>query len=303
MLKIADDKYLTPGDKILRKKLVEIFNVSNQGGITPSNKNKLIFLFSDPRIGENFGYLDGWIEDIFFYSGKGQKGDMQLASLNKSLYLTLENNYRIFLFNGARGNVTYENEFRLDSQLPYIEVETLDTHGLLRTSILFRLIPMNNNKIRSLPLSKLQIPYSTTSNIVSLEELESLITTGKNNNLSYKIEFIEKQLINRYANFLKNEKNQYLQRNKISISNDSILFTDGWLEEEKTLIEAKASVTRENIRMAIGQLFDYRRFIKPRPDTLAVLLPKKPRKDLVELLISLNIKIIYEENKIFFTIN
>ena len=112
---------------------------------------------------------------------------------------------------------------------------------------------------------------------------------------------MEKQLINRYANFLKNEKNQYLQRNKISISNDSILFTDGWLEEEKTLIEAKASVTRENIRMAIGQLFDYRRFIKPRPDTLAVLLPKKPRKDLVELLIYLNIKIIYEENKIFFT--
>ena len=44
MLKIADDKYLTPGDKILRKKLVEIFNVSNQGGITPSNKNKLILL-------------------------------------------------------------------------------------------------------------------------------------------------------------------------------------------------------------------------------------------------------------------
>ena len=50
MLKIADNKYLTRGDKILRKKLVEIFNVSNQAGITLSNKNKLIFLFSDPRI-------------------------------------------------------------------------------------------------------------------------------------------------------------------------------------------------------------------------------------------------------------
>ena len=56
---IIDNKKLSPGDIISRKKLVDTYNTSNQGGITPSKENKLIFIFSDPNIGEKFGYNDG----------------------------------------------------------------------------------------------------------------------------------------------------------------------------------------------------------------------------------------------------
>ena len=42
---------------------------------------------------------------------------------------------------------------------------------------------------------------------------------------------------------------------KINASDESkILETDSWVHETKTLIEAKASSKRSDIRMAIGQL-------------------------------------------------
>lgn len=53
--------------------------------------------------------------------------------------------------------------------------------------------------------------------------------------------------------------------------------------ELRLLIEAKADAERDSIRYAIGQLFDYRRFIVPRP-RLAVLVPSRPSKDLIGLL-------------------
>ena len=60
-----DNKKLSTGDIISRKKLVDTYNTSNQGGITPSIENKLIFIFSDPNIGEKFGYSDGWKDGVF----------------------------------------------------------------------------------------------------------------------------------------------------------------------------------------------------------------------------------------------
>jgi hypothetical protein len=53
----------------------------------------------------------------------------------------------------------------------------------------------------------------------------------------------------------------------------------------------KGSVTRESIRMAIGQLIDYARFV-PTPRKV-ILLPSRPRADLEELLRSAAIDIIW----------
>jgi hypothetical protein len=50
--------------------------------------------------------------------------------------------------------------------------------------------------------------------------------------------------------------------------------------ETHLIIEAKGTVTREAIRMAVGQLLDYSRFVdQPK---LAVLLPEVPRQDLLD---------------------
>ncbi len=57
------------------------------------------------------------------------------------------------------------------------------------------------------------------------------------------------------------------------------LVTDGYDSQVGLLIEAKASPRRQDIRMAIGELLDYRRHISPGPQ-LAVLFPSVPSTDL-----------------------
>jgi hypothetical protein len=57
---------------------------------------------------------------------------------------------------------------------------------------------------------------------------------------------------------------------------------------ENVLYEAKAAPDRQKIRMAIGQLLDYKRFITPEP-RLRVLLPAKPSEDLCQLLVGVGI--------------
>jgi hypothetical protein len=52
---------------------------------------------------------------------------------------------------------------------------------------------------------------------------------------------------------------------------------------ERILYEAKATPDRSKIRMAIGQLLDYGRFIAPKPQC-RVLLPSQPNPDLCQLL-------------------
>lgn len=53
------------------------------------------------------------------------------------------------------------------------------------------------------------------------------------------------------------------------------LFVDLFDRRKWRLIEAKASAERERVRMAVGQLMDYRRFYAKAP-SLGVLLPERP---------------------------
>ena len=112
------------------------------------------------------------------------------------------------------------------------------------------------------------------------------------------------ELVKRYKKYLnKNNIGKLLKKDKIKInaSDESVtLETDGWVHETKTLIEAKASSKRSDIRMAIGQLHDY--------DIIFLNLKNLPfccrhnrEKDLVDLIFSQNIEIIYEKIKIFTT--
>ncbi|MFV5996429.1 hypothetical protein ACNPQM_29520 [Streptomyces sp. NPDC056231] len=59
------------------------------------------------------------------------------------------------------------------------------------------------------------------------------------------------------------------------------MFTDLYSNQPGLLAEVKGSVTRENVRMAIGQLADCSRFVVHT--TRAILLPSRPRMDLLNL--------------------
>jgi hypothetical protein len=71
------------------------------------------------------------------------------------------------------------------------------------------------------------------------------------------------------------------------------LFCDLYDKTRNNLIEAKGSAARESVRMAIGQLADYSRFVDPKPH-LAVLFPARPRKDLEALLLSQSMHAVWQ---------
>lgn len=58
-------------------------------------------------------------------------------------------------------------------------------------------------------------------------------------------------------------------------------------------IEAKGSVERDYLRQAVGQLLDYGRFACAV--THAVLLPSRPRPDLLRYLSVANLAVIYRD--------
>jgi hypothetical protein len=70
------------------------------------------------------------------------------------------------------------------------------------------------------------------------------------------------------------------------------IFCDICDKTSDLLIEAKGTVAREALRMAIGQLMDYRRFA-PADTRLAVLVPERPRADLQALLESAGVHTIW----------
>jgi len=60
------------------------------------------------------------------------------------------------------------------------------------------------------------------------------------------------------------------------------------------LIEAKSSISRSHLRLAVGQLYDYRRKLRRRFVTdLAVLLPKRPGSDSHDFLNDVNVKVFW----------
>ena len=251
-------------------------------------------LFSDPKVGEQFGYHDGWDGDSYLYSGEGQEGDMEFVKGNKAIRDHLQNGANIYLFFGSKGTVTYENQFVLDQDGPYQLIDAKDKNGEDRQAIIFKLNPIEKYK-SLLPKTNREAMSETTSEIVSEEAFETEISNRKQEEKIIISERKESKLLDQYKKYRLQNNQSALKRNRIKI-NSNTYWTDGWCEDEEMLIEAKSSSSRNHIRLAIGQLLDYRRHIKPRPKKLAILFPTKPQEDLIDLISELKIRLIYKED-------
>ena len=99
----------------------------------------------------------------------------------------------------------------------------------------------------------------------------------------------EAPLVHRYQAHLA-AKGIAVSRKKYRAGQVRPMFCDLWVQDWHALIEAKNSDSRAP-RMAIGQLYDYRRSHEP-PVHLAVLLPHQPGPDGLALLQSASIEAI-----------
>lgn len=275
--------HLSPGETIERKELHEIYGGRTQGGIGPSKKSPNVLIFSDPVAGEPHGYFDGWREDgCFHYTGEGQYGDQRMKSGNAAILNHEAEGRALRVFMGARGIVTYEDEFELDAADPWYETEAQETgNGPPRKVIVFRMRPKTITPKPS--QSKLDAALDGQVTDVPIEQqwTEKMFVAPSQE--EREAERREQKLVKAFEAHLK-KKGHLVSRLKIVPPGEAKpLFCDLRDATANTLVEAKGSVSRQAIRMALGQLADYRRFADPDAKP-AVLVPESPRPDLLALL-------------------
>jgi predicted RNA-binding protein with PUA-like domain len=111
---------LEPGGRIRRSELDDRYGGGRQGGVSPSRRSPNLFIFTDPRLGEQHGYYDRWEADgSFHYIGHGPRGDQALAGGNLAVVNHVKDGRALRVFQGASGVVQYVGEFVLDDEHPY----------------------------------------------------------------------------------------------------------------------------------------------------------------------------------------
>ena len=291
MTLVASSWTLLPGDTVVRKALHQTFGGRTQGGISPSAKSPNVMLFTDPAVGRLHGYNDGWGEDgAFHYTGEGQLGDQQMVQGNRATLLHDSQGRTLRLFRGVGGSIIYLGEFETDKTTPWYSTDAIESGGEeLRKVIVFRLRPVG---------SVVHDASDSLPNLVpagnSLVEVESLNTEAFVINPSAEPREgarREQKLVLAYKAHLE-ASGCTVKRNRMRPHGEpKPLFSDVFNQTRNQLVEAKGSVTRECIRMIIGQLADYRRFVST--NDVGALLPERPRKDLEDLLSSQGIATVW----------
>lgn len=269
-----------------------------------------ILLWWRPERGEAFGYADGWTPsgDAFYFSGLGQEGDQGFGvpyQENGRLRDHLHAGDRVRLLRYvAKNSVRYVAELRLDPEDPWRWRDGPDRNGHVRKIIQFRLLPVGP-VVRD-PGDPLHEPPDATVSTTSLEvkrvpepsatDVEALNSPAFRKAIAVGEALVKRrelQLVHSLCRWVQDEVGFTAQGLRIPYSPEGRnLRTDLYIPERRLLIEAKASASRENIRLAIGQLFDYRRWMSPRPE-VAILVPTDPPDDMLELLTELGIGAIW----------
>jgi hypothetical protein len=282
-----------PGQRAARKELQERYGGRTQGGIGPSKKTPNVLIFSDPASGEQHGYYDGWQPDAaFHYTGEGQRGDQRMLSGNRSIRDHEAEGRALRVFKGARGEVEYVGEFVLDAEQPWYETDAPETGGgPLRKVIVFRLRPVDTEPPATLQSKIADVITADVVEQVPIEEHRTEKTYVEPDREPYEAERRESALVRSLATYLRGRDHDVCRQQIVPKGEFKPLFTDLFDLTADLLVEAKGSVTRESIRMAIGQLADYSRFLPTAQK--AILVPSRPRSDLEELARSQSIDIIW----------
>jgi hypothetical protein len=289
---------LTPGDRIRRTELHAQYGGRRQGGISPSRVSNNVFLITDPGIGERHGYLyDGPREDNYFhYTGEGQYGDQLMAQGNRAILDHKAENRDLQLFSANGTELTYIGQY---TYIDHYFADAPETnHGPLRSVIVFRLEQLqgvspgpNRSKLDRLPAEPVtEIPVEQTIT-------ESTLIEGDRE--PYTAERREQKLVRDFLALLENQGHEVCRLQLRPPGEPAPLFCDLYDKTTNTLYEAKGTVARHAVRMAIGQLADYSRLVKPNPRK-ALLVPQEPRPDLCELLTQEGIAIVWRKNDQWF---
>jgi hypothetical protein len=266
-----------------------------QGGISPSREAPVVMFFTDPVRGHRHGYYDGLDgSGNYHYVGEGQIGDQVLAQGNKAIQRHVEEGRKLEGFLSEGVNVTYLGEFEC------IDMYWRDAHesgnsDVIRQVIVHVLRPLQDIPVElpELPVVPPQIPQV---DFVSVEEQNTERAFVVPDREPYEMERAEAGLVHRYRRFLLSRGHNVSRAKIIPPGEGAPLYSDLWDETTGELVEAKASVARDHIRMAVGQMLDYRRFVSGAK-TFTILVPQRPRDDLVAFIHSVGLGVLYPDGE------
>ncbi len=304
------------------------------GGIVPAKASKKVFVYSDPAAGKKHGYtFDGHAEDdefgtLYFYTGAGPNGDQELVRGNKVLLDTITTGWEVHLF-VANGKVPgkkemfqrYVGQVVVDANQPYKERWAPGRDGVMRRVYVFRLRPAEgatlaltaadavqpateSTLIEILKISKApelpKLPAGRGAKDKGTEQHATAQTIANVPGGQRTIIRREGQLVTAFEQQLVKAGHQFKSFQITVKGEPGALVPDIYDVTDNVLYEAKGLPTREHVRMAIGQLLDYRRHINVRPGLrLAVLLPQEPSADIRDLLAAENIALVTQTDSGF----
>jgi hypothetical protein len=290
----ASEWHLNPGDQILRRDLHQQYGGRTQGGIGPSKSTANVLVFSDPVVAKEHGYFDDWGSDgCYHYTGEGQHGDQEMQSGNAAILRHKQQGRALRLFKGVRGVVEYLGEFETDDKLPYYSMDAPEAHdGPVRSVIVFRLRPLTQ---RATQENIAEVVASINKvELVPVEERYTERTFIEPSRQPYEAERRESKLVQTFRHYLQSKGYEVQRLQVLPAGEVKPIFSDLYVPEIPLLVEAKGTVERGSIRMALGQLLDYERFVEQA--RCAILVPSRPRPDIVELVRSAGVELYWPED-------
>ena len=195
------------------------------------------------------------------------------------------------LFDGVGGDVRYIDEFETDKENPYYMTDAPETDGgPVRSVIVFRLRPMAIKP--QAPSGRIHRARTTEVSEVPIEEQHTERMFVEPNREPYEAERREARLVLAFKQHLAQQGHEPIRLRVLPGGEAKPLYSDLYVPTLRLIVEAKGTVERGSVRMALGQLLDYGRFVENA--RCAVLLPGKPRPDIISLIHRANVELFWQ---------
>ncbi|QKW28679.1 hypothetical protein HUT11_23165 [Streptomyces seoulensis] len=320
---------LVPGMVTTRDAIAAAFGCGTFQGIEPAAEAGKVFVYSDPSAGAEYGYtFDGRAEDdefgpLYMYTGAGTKGDQKPSDRNKSLLTAEDKNREIHLFvadgkapdSGAKQQ-RYIGQMIVDKITSYEVHRSPDKDGVMRNVLVFRFRPApgttpawtdadwqkpasKSGSLITAPVvpvpEPVVLPKQGSAKVTKAEQHNATETIADIQASQCKVLLREGELVTAFTAHLTAAGHETHGFEFAIEGEPGTLRPDLYDATDHVLYEAKGLTTRANVRMAIGQLADYRRSVPDKESLrVAVLLPSAPTPDVQALLAELNIELVYQ---------
>lgn len=289
---------LLRGQSILRKKLHLTYGGIQQGGISPSNTTKNVFIFSDDAANKEHGYeQDYWVDDLtFIYCGDGQKGNQALNNRNGTIFNHINQGRKLRLFSPVRGLVTYLGELTINSENPYILKDGIGRDGLPRTVVMFKL-----NRVLEKHENSLNHEGENTESLFGVSykyadensrNIENSEPFSADPNLLDRALQLHSITQNTIANWVQGEGLK-----PISPNSKTCDFDIAWESEHGRVVCEVKSLSDTNevhqFRLGLGQVLEYAHLTSAIP---LLMFSRKPNSlSLIEAALNAGVKVLWPE--------